>query len=152
MSVRRIFELTDTPRTSSISPRVMGWRYAISASVSNNAREYRGGRSSQSFCSRSAMPLLICRRNPEATSPMTMPRGAYSSPRSVIACRISPFSGVMRPSNSPCSCSMLRGRPAPSKAASTKYLISTTSIYLASQFSLFLANGFVAVSYKSHGC
>ncbi len=30
---------TLTPRISSISPRVMGWRYATNAMVSNNARE-----------------------------------------------------------------------------------------------------------------
>jgi hypothetical protein len=34
-----IVVLTVTPRMSSISPRVIGWRYAISASVSSSARE-----------------------------------------------------------------------------------------------------------------
>ena len=34
-----IVELIDTPRISSISLRVIGWRYAMSASVSSSARE-----------------------------------------------------------------------------------------------------------------
>ena len=38
-SVFMIEVLTVTPRTSSISPRVIGWRYATSASVSSSARE-----------------------------------------------------------------------------------------------------------------
>ena len=34
-----MFGLTDTPRTCSMSPRVTGCRYAMSASVSRSARE-----------------------------------------------------------------------------------------------------------------
>lgn len=39
---------TVTPRICSISPRVIGCRYAISASVSSSAREYFVWRSVQS--------------------------------------------------------------------------------------------------------
>src|SRR6185369_5609657 len=84
----RINALMVTPRMSSMSPRVHGWRYAMMASVSSTARVYLGGFSG---CSRSRYSRIsgrLWKRQPLATWTSSTPRWVHSFCRSASSALI----------------------------------------------------------------
>ena len=113
-----MFGFTATPRICSISPRVIGWRYATSARVSSRAREYFAGRSCQRRDTGCATDGRTWMRNPLATSTSSSPRASYSARKAVsAACTVS-TAVPSRSSKSDSSSSVVNGRPAASRAAS----------------------------------
>src|SRR5690606_15878427 len=114
-----MLELTATPRIYSISPRVIGCRYAIRARVSRVARVYLVWRSVQIRATQGCTEVLTWKRKPEATSTSSTPRSAQASRSSSSACWMSVAVTGSSSVKSSASWAAVSGCGAASRAAST---------------------------------
>src|SRR5258706_6461171 len=117
---------TATPRTSSMSPRVTGCRYAMMASVSSTAREYRGGFSLEMRSMNPWYSGFTRKRHPDATLVSSIERSAHSALSASRTLRM--LSASTSPAKRRFSCCTDKGSEAERSAASSTRFTSSRSM------------------------